>query len=327
MPKPTQLADGRWRIRLMIDGERSMVYGSTARECEAAARAAKAGALELKTAPKNTQTLAQLIKDYIESVSAILSPATIRGYRIMEKNRFKSYMPQSVDKIDFQRMLNNEIKAGASAKTVINAWGLVTAALRHAGIPAPAVRRPQNPGTDEDFLDYIEIRKFVAAAKDDPAELAALLALHSLRVSELIDLDVSQITPEKISVAGATVPDEHHKLVHKDTNKNDTSRREIPILIPRLLEILPPEGKAVKLHPSSIRRGLERICKKAEVPVISAHDLRRSFVSLAFHLKWDAETTRQLGGWKNLTVVNKVYRKLADADKRRDVKKMRKYYS
>jgi len=327
VPKPTQLADGRWRIRLMIDGQRLMVYGATPREAEAAARATRAGIIEAKAAPKNTQTLAALISDYIDSTSAILSPATLRGYRIIERNRFSAYMQKPVGAIDWQRMLNDEARGGAAPKTVLNAWGLVTAALRHAGLERPNVKRPQLPGSDEDFLDYLELKKFLAAVEGEPVELAALLALHSLRTSELLDLDVSQISPSGIRVAGATVPDENNKYVHKATNKNDTSRREIPILIPRLLEILPESGKAVTLHPSGIRRGLERACQKAGVTVISAHDLRRTFVSLAFHLKWDAETTRQLGGWKNLDVVNKIYRKLADADKNKDVKKMRKYYT
>lgn len=327
IPKPKQKADGSFYGRYMKDGVRYPITGRTEAEYRANAIALIEGVIELKHNPRNGQTLAKVISEYIDSVTAILSPATIRGYRIIERNRFKAYMSRPVSSIDWQRMLNDEVRLGVSPKTVLNSWGLVTAALRHAGLERPNVKRPQNPGSDEDFLDDVQLKKFVAAARGDNAEAAVLLALHGLRTSELLDLDVSQINAERIRVAGATVADEHNQLVHKETNKNYTSRRDVPILIPRLLEILPKSGKAVTIHPSSVRRGIERICDRAGVPKVSAHDLRRSFVSLAFHLRWDAETTRQIGGWSNLDVVNKVYRKLSDKDKKKDIKKMQKFYS
>ena len=327
VPVPRRQKNGTWWAEIMSKGVRYTIKGATEAEYYAKAEAFKAGLIDAKNRGKGKMTLAQIIKDYIDSVEDILSPATIRGYRIIERNRFRTYMDKPVDSIDWQRMLADEARRKVSPKTIVNAWGLVTAALKAAGIDRPEVKRPQLPGSDEDFLDYKEIKKFVAAAEGDSAEVAVLLALHGLRTSELIDLDVKQIRNNTIHVTGATVPDQNHKLVHKDTNKNDTSRRTVPVLIPRLLEILPSEGKAVQLHPASIRRGIERICDKAGVTKVSAHDLRRSFASLAFHLKWDAETTRQLGGWANMDVVNKVYRKLADADLQRDVKKMQKFYS
>ena len=326
VPVPRRQKNGTWWAEIMDKGVRYTIKGETEAEYYARAEAFKAGLIEAKNRGKGKQTLARILKDYIDSVEDILSPATIRGYRIVERNRFQSYMDKPVDTIDFQRMLADEARKKLSPKSIVNAWGLVTAALKAAGIDRPEVKRPQLPGSDEDFLDFKEIKKFVAAAEGDSAEAAVLLALHGLRTSEFMDLDVKQITKDKIKITGATVPNADNKYVHKETNKNDTSRREVPILIPRLLEILPESGKAVTIHPSSVRRGIQRICSKAGVTQVSAHDLRRSFASLAFHLKWDAETTRQLGGWKNLDVVNKIYRKLADADKQRDVKKMQKFY-
>lgn len=322
VPKPRQLASG-WGNQVMRDGIRQFIVGDTPEEY-----VEKAIAYKLGLSPDGNRikkTLRFFINDYIDSVSATLSPATIRGYRIIEKNRFKSYMDKALDDIDFQRMLNAEVRL-VSPKTVVNAWGLVTASLRAAGIETPDVKRPQIIRTDEDFLDYVEIKKFLVAVKDTPVEVAALLALHGLRTSEFLDLDVSQISSDSILVRGATVPDENNVFIHKATNKNVTSRRDVPILIPRLLDILPSVGKAVTLHPSSIRRWLEKVCINAGVTVVTSHDLRRSFVSLAFHLGWDAETTRKVGGWSNLEVVNKVYRKLADSDLKRDVLLMQKFY-
>lgn len=323
VPAPRKLASG-WGNQVMLNGERRFITGATEQEYRDNALAFKLGLSP--DGGRIKDTLRFFINDYIDSVSNTLSPSTLRGYRIIEQNRFKSYMDKPVSDIDFQRMLNSEARL-VSSKTVVNAWGLVTASLRAHGLDVPHVKRPQLVRKDEDFLDYLEIKKFLESIRGMSSEVAVLLALHGLRTSELLDLDVSQINSEFILVRGATVPDENHVFVHKATNKNSSSRRDVPILIPRLLDILPPSGKAVTVHPSTIRRQILNACLDAGVTIVSAHDLRRSFVSLAFHLGWDAETTRRVGGWSDLDVINKVYRKLADADLKRDVLVMKKYYS
>ena len=324
VPKPRRLPSGTFFAQLTVDGQRHSVSAATEAEYYAKARALKSGLLDLKKAqPKDT--LRQLLRDYIDSNTNTLSPSTIRGYEIIYRNRFKDYMDKPWAKIDFQRMVNSEAKIVAP-KTVVNSWGLVAAALTAAGETAPKIKKPAVPPSDEDWLDYEQIKMFISAVRDKPVELAALLALHGLRASEFLDLDVSQITEDKIMVRGATVPNAQNQLVHKDTNKTKTSRRDVPLMMPRILELLPSEGKAVKLHPSTIRRDLEAVCIAAGLPVCTPHDLRRSFASLAYHLGWNEQTTMQIGGWSNLQTVNNVYRKLAEKDKAADIQKMQKFF-
>ena len=324
VPKPIQAASGEWYAQIMVDGKRHRVKGSTPEEYAAKARALKLGIVEAKKEP-DKRSLGSIVRSYIDSNTNTLSPSTIRGYEIIYRNRFKAYMDKPIGKIDFQCMVNSEAKI-AAPKTVVNAWGLVSAALQAAGENPPKIKKPAVPASDEDWLDYEQIKVFLGTVKNKPVEIAALLALHGLRTSEFLDLDVSQITADGIAIRGATVPDKDNKLVHKDTNKTLLSRRTVPVMIPRLLEILPASGKAVTLHPSTIRRSLEDICSAANLPVCTPHDLRRSFASLAFHLGWDAQTTMQLGGWSNLQTVNDVYRKLSLKDKNRDIEKMQAFY-
>lgn len=324
VPRPRQLPSGTWFGQLEYRGNRSSVSAPTEAEWYTKARAIKLGLIEASKS-KAGKSLRSLLRAYIDENSAVLSPSTIRGYEITYNNRFKSYMDRDAAAINYQAMVNDEAKLVAP-KTVINAWALVSPALKAARLPVPEINKPAVAETDEDFLDYEQIRVFLAAVRDQRVELAALLALHGLRTSEFLDLDVSQITEEGIAIQGATVPDKNNKLVHKDTNKNKKSRRTVPIIIPRLLELLPPSGKAVTMHPSTIRTHLEKVCESAMLPVCTAHDLRRSFASLAYHLKWDELTTMRLGGWSNVQTVNKIYRKLAEADKNADIEKMRQFY-
>ena len=323
VPKPTQAASGEWYAQIMIDGRRHRVKGATPEEYTAKARALKAGLIS--DSGSDNRKLSQVVRSYIDNNTSTLSPSTIRGYEIIYRNRFKAYMDRPVGKIDFQRMVNDEAKI-LSAKTVVNSWALISVSLDAAGLEVPKIKKPAVAATDEDWLDFNQIKLFLKEIHGQPVELAALLALHGLRLSELLDLDATQITDKGIAIRGATVFDTNGKLVHKDTNKNKTSRRTVPIMMPRVLELCPKSGKAVTNHPSSIMRGIKSACRRAGLPICSAHDLRRSFASLAFHLGWDAQTTQQLGGWSNLQTVNEVYRKLAEQDKNKDVKKMQAFY-
>ena len=222
-------------------------------------------------------------------------------------------------------MINEEARI-VSPKTVSNAWALVSPALKAAAVPVPSVRLPKIAQSEEDFLDFEQIGAFLEAIRGDDCEVAALLLLHSLRLSEALKLDVDDIQEGVIHVHGAIVMDKNNKLVEKTTNKNRSSARDIPVMIPRLLEILPADGKVVTAHPSTIRRHILEACEKAGVPANSPHDLRRSFSSLAYHLKWSPLTVKAVGGWSDLNTVQKVYTKLAQKDANKDIRKMQNYY-
>lgn len=325
VPKPRQLKNGEWMGQIMVNGSRYTVKGKTPEEYTQKAQAVKSRIIEMSK-PAPDITLKKAIRNYIDMNENVLSPSTIRGYEIIYKNRFKKYMERSISAINYQAMINEEA-ARLSPKTVANSWGLVAPAITAAGVKPPEIKKPQVPESDEDYLDYEQIKTFLTAVQGHRVECAALLALHGLRMSELLDLDVSQIDKEHIYVRGATVVDKDNKLVHKATNKNRTSRRVVPVLIPRLLEVLPPDGKAVRRHPNTVSRNIKEVCAAANLPECSAHDLRRSFASLAYHLKWDSMTTMRIGGWSNLQTVEKVYRKLAEKDKNADIEKMLAYYS
>lgn len=324
VPKPRQQKSGEWIGQIMINGERYTVKGSTTEEYAEKVSAIKAGYLTVNKYEK--LTLRQAIRKYIDANENVLSPDSIRTYEIIINNRFKGYMDKLISAIDYQEMISDEAAIYAP-KTVSNSWGLVTAALNHIKFDVPDVNLPKIPESDEPFLDYEEIKIFIETIKGRSVELAALLALHGLRVSEIIDLDVSQIHDGFIYVRGATVRNKNNESVHKETNKTRASTREVPIIIDRVLELLPPSGKAVSYTPNSILKNVKKACVSAGVTYCGTHDLRRSFCSLAYHLKWNTQTTQQIGGWSNLATVEKVYRKLAAQEKNDDVERMRAFYS
>lgn len=324
-PKYRILADGSLLGQLMVNGTRETIKAENERQYKAKIDALRTGVSEMKHHPEK-RPLKQIIREYIDKNDGILSPSTICGYEIIYRNRFKDYMNLQAGKIDYQEMLNKESK-DVAPKTLENSWGLVTTAFRDAKIPVPDVNLAAVPESDEDFLDYEQIQVFLKAIEGDRCETAALLMLHSLRMSELLKLDAKDdMTDDTIFVRGAVVPDKHFKLVEKKTNKNRTSTRTIPIMIPRLQQLIPESGKVVTVPRSTLNRRIVQICTAADLPPCSPHDLRRSFASLGYHLKWSERSIMLLGGWSNPDTVHRIYVKLAQKDVNADVKAMRDYY-
>ena len=95
IPKAKQLPSGAWFCRVRIDGQDISITRNTEREAVAEAMAGKAGIKDAEKRPKK-KTLTAAIDDYIEARQNILSPSTIRGYRIIQNNRFQSMMMKDV---------------------------------------------------------------------------------------------------------------------------------------------------------------------------------------------------------------------------------------
>ena len=327
VPKPKQLVNGSYSAQLMVNGERCTVNAPTLEEYEVKARATKLSLLETKKASPRI-TLGDAVSNYIEVNSNVLSPSTIRGYTMIRNNRFKAYMDKSYAGIDYQQMINDEVKI-ASPKTISNAFALVKSSLKTYKFDMPEVNLPTVIVPDLPFLDYEQIPKFLEAIKDQPGELASILALHSLRMSELLAITYNDIKLINniyvVDVNKALVRDIDNKYVEKIT-KTEKSTRSIPVMIARLLEILPTEGRLVKNTPVGIERQIARACARAGLPVVRCHDLRRSFASLAFHLNWDERSIMTVGGWSNMQTVHKVYIKLAQQDLIANTESMADFY-
>ena len=309
----------------MVDGKRYSVYGKTIDEYEVNARALKLGLLAQKLEPEKL-TLGQLLDRYIASNQNVLSPSTLRGYNTIRKHRFTDYKDELITGIDWQRMVNEEALLCAP-KTVKNAWGLVSASLTAIGEKTPVVHLPKTAKKQLPFLNYSEIQTFLDAFRGKPGELAALLALHSLRESELFALTTADIHDGYIFVSKAMVPDEHNLFVLKQTTKTTLSTRAIPVMIPRLLELLPESGRLVPERPSTVYNRINRVCDSAGLPRVGCHGLRRSFASLCYHLGISERVTMQLGGWSNMQTVHNFYIQLSQLEVNEDIELLKNYYA
>ena len=333
VPTPRQVSSGKWYIYLRLSTGTYSITDKDYNRCIARARAIKAGVLE-EEQPGDGVTLTQAIDRYIESRSAVLSPSTIRGYRIIQRNRFPGLMRQNVYKISrrqLQAAINKECRE-VSAKTVKNAYGLISAAIAYETDRQITVTLPQVIPNEHEFLTPEQIPVFLEAVKGTDIELACLLGLWSLRQSEISALKRGDVdfTVNTIKINRAAVPDEHNKMVVKPETKNTSSRRTIP-LSPRIKELispdLPQDAQLVTISPAGLRRKINRICEENNLPPVGVHGLRHSFASLGYSLGIPEKELMAIGGWSNDATMKKIYTHISKQQKQDAAQKIMEFYT
>ena len=319
-PTARKLPSGAWFCRVRIDGQDISITRPTEKEAIAEAMAIKAGIMEAAKAPKKV-TLAKAIDAYISARENILSPSTVRGYRAIQKLRFQSMMKKDIYTVtseQWQRAINLEAK-NISAKTLTNSWRFISSVITEETGNRFNIRLPQIIPATRPWLTPEQIPDFLKAVKGDPIEIPALLALSSLRRSELINLRWQDVDLDKnlLHVNGAAVFDENSKLIRKSETKNRTSRRAVPIIPPLKDALQTADRKGeyiVTWNPNAIMNRINRVCEKNGFPKVGCHGLRHSFASLAYHLNIPEKVVMELGGWADNQTMRKIYTHISQKD-------------
>lgn len=333
VPKPRKLKSGRWFIQMRLGGKSYSVTADTAKECTREASLIKAehqlGKLNHDDETKNEPpvlTLDQAIQEYCDLKSNVLSPATIRGYQNIRKNQFKDIMQKNVYELasfgreQWQDIINKE-SGKYSPKTMKNSVGLLKTVLEQKTQKVfPNVTLALAPPADTNFLMPDEIQTFVQAVSQTDIAIPALLALSSMRLSEIQALDWSGIkkNPDFIRTNGSIVPNEDNVMTRKKQNKNVSSSRDVPILIPELKELLKqqrkPSGPIMTCSRSHFLRQIHRVCQQNDITDVTIHGLRHSFASLAYHLQVPEKITQEIGGWSDSGTMKKIYTHISRKD-------------
>lgn len=324
IPKARRLPSGSWFIQLRMNGESISITKPTEKEAVAEAAAVKAGLVRATKTPVADRSLTEAIDLWIESNNNRLSPATVRGYRICQEHGFPSLMRMKCSAITdkhIERAVNAECRR-YKAKTIVNRWRFIAQVLTWATGKTYPTKLPQVVRPDIDFLDQDELQTFLDYIKGKPGELEALLALSSLRRSEIAALNWDNgdidLKHRWVRVRGAVVQDEDNHYVWKITTKNNTSRRDVPMIDPlfdALNAVENKTGPVVNVRPATMLRRINKACAAAGVPEVGCHGLRHSFASLCHMLNIPPQVAMEIGGWADRATMDRIYTHVSKRDK------------
>lgn len=318
IPEPRKVSSGNWFIQLRLGGRSYTFTDENKKECKAKAALFKAKYLSGEAGNVSKLTLDEAMELYIVSRSNVLSPNTIRGYRIIQRNRFQNYMNKKIAAIKNWQMIVNEEALTCSPKTLRNAWGLVSSVLKANRIDPGSVTLPQVIPHEHEFLEPEQVLELVRRIEGDKYELPILLGLHGLRRSEVMALRKKDIESGVIHVSGAFALNESNVWEYKETNKNETSHRDVPVLIPRVSNLVKEssaKGYLVTQSAESVSKRVDKLCEELDFPKVGFHGLRHSFASLAYYVGLSELETMRLGGWKDPAVMRRIYTHLASRKK------------
>lgn len=328
--KPTKLPSGSWRIKVYLgkDENGKRIYQSITKpnkfECIQEAVQIAQHRQEVSRDSAN-MTLEEAIDKYLTLKSAVLSPATIRGYDTIKRNHLQPEMKMPLRNITdnvAQAAINREAK-NAKAKTVKNVYGLLTAVMNQFANRKPVVRIPQEETYEGTVLSIDECKHLIDAVKGDIAEMPILLALFlGLRRSEIMGLTHENWDSDKrlLHVTNAVVFDKGNKQVTK-TTKTKKSKRSITVseyLAQRLDAYTAVGLPFCPIHPSTISKRLTAICEREGIRHVRLHDLRHQNASIMLSLGTPDKYAMERGGWSSTQVMKKIYQHTFDS-KRNEV--------
>lgn len=335
VPEPRKLASGTWFIQLRLGGQSITVSAPSKKECIRRAELIKAEHRSSLREQRHADcTVGQAVDEYIAKKSA-LSPSTIQGYEKIRNQYFQQLMAVPLKKISVE-LVNDAIYAEQarvsrrgkplSAKTICEAWHLISTAISHKGVRLS--EPPDLPEIKKKPVQILSFEEVFAAVRGSDIELECLLAAWmSLTISEIRGLTKSKsIYKGKLTVV-ETVIDVHSQPVRKEGGKEVERVRvlDIPPYIQALIDQVDGDVICTKTS-QAVNKRYQRLLEKAGLPKSSFHKLRHTFASEAARLQIQPEIIQQHGGWKTPHVMKTVYtHTFSDARQAAD-KRMSDYY-
>ena len=304
--KPRKLSSGKWFVQVQVNGVRRSFSAATRAELNHKVIRYKADAVNAPTA-----SLGAVIDRYISAKQNILSPTTITNYKKIRRLDFQRLMNVPVRELTSERMQIeiNEMSATKSPKTVRNAYGLISAAIK---LYAPEINLrvtlPQKKQITYIIPTTEQVYDMIDHASTNLKTAIMLAAFCGLRRGEIAALTYDDIKDNMIHVHGAAVRDENNNTVVKSP-KTYTSDRYIPIPYFVLSHILGNKSgeKVCPIALNSVTRRFEELRDKLGYKC-RFHDLRHYYASACHAIGVPDEYIMRFGGWKSDAVLKSVYR-------------------
>lgn len=279
------------------------------RRCEKEA-AQWADEKEKNTAAGNTMTFGQALEAYITERSSVLSPASIRKYRNMQRNCMKCFSDYRLMDIsqDIVQKEINTASAQMSPKSVRDMHGLFVSVMTRF-LPNSVFRTamPKKVRPDIYVPSDADIKRLVQAVKDTDLELPVYLAAFaSLRRGEIAALEASDLSGNVLHVSKTKVESTTGEWIVKAPKSYAGDR--FVALPDFVVNIFPKHGKVTPLNPTTISQRFSRVRNRIGLNGMRFHDLRHYNASILHALGIPDAYIMKVGGWGNDSVLKNVYR-------------------
>lgn len=302
-----QRSANTWRVKQMYEGKYYSVsfdHKPSQREAlTALSEAFKSGNVVVKG------TFNSAANEYIEMKSNVLSPRTIREYKLQPARLPKWFQDMSMSSItqkDVQRCIN-ELSKTMAPKTVRTIHGFIASVFGlsrpdftlRTTLPKMQKKEPYIPQKE----DLVAILK---EAEGTQYHIPIQLACYGLRRGEICALEIDDLSPDNVIHIRYDLVQDSDGVWVKKPPKTPTSVRDVPI-DSNLAEEIRQQGYIFNGFPGTISNFLARTQKKLGLETFSIHKLRHLFASILLDKGYDMKTIQDLGGWQGNETVSKVY--------------------
>lgn len=309
----------------MSDGVRKSFTGGTKKEAELMA-------LEWQNGKRKTpteKTIGEIVQNYIDIKSNVLSPKTVSNYRQLLRLDIAAIADMRVSDITQSKIqvFVNEMATRKSPKSVKNAHGLLVAALN---VYAPDIRlRTQLPPKQKVIKVFPRCDDVIAAIVGTDVELPCMLAIwQGMRLSEILGAKKSDIVDNVLTISEVIVTVDG-KQVKKDATKTYDSKRilELPEYIMDLIKKLPEnQNYLTTLKGSNIYKKFTKLLKKNNLKHMSFHDLRHLNASTMLALGIPDKYAMERGGWSSTNIIKSVYQHTLTEERKKNDKIINDYF-
>lgn len=313
MANAKQMPSGNWRVQLFLGTDENGVKRKKSFTAPTRWEAEKMAAeyvIPVDLFPRKN-TVARVLRDYIELKRNVLSPSTIHGYEIILKHRFQSIMDieiEELDSITLQRAINEDA-ATLSAKSISEAKNLLITAMRMFGVDTEfKVTLPARQRIIKELPPADVVLKMIRGTE---IELPCMLAIWlSLRVSEVRGLQFRDLKDGVMTIQRSKL-NLGDKDVVRNVNKTYTSTRRlvVPPYIQKMIDAVPHEKDddfVVQLSYQTIKYRLRRLAE-ANGFHLTFHELRHLNASIMLMLGVPDKYAMERGGWATNTTLKTVY--------------------
>lgn len=252
--------------------------------------------------------------NYIESRNNILSPSTIRGYKIIRNSRLQLIRDMKIDElkaIDIQRAVNLDAKR-LSRKSIKSALSLLKSAMDMHEVSIN-IDKITIPVAKKNIVNIPTVDEVIRIVVGTDIELPCLLAMWlSLRISEVRGLKFKDISEDGnyITICRAKICLDNTDIVREQNKTYESTRtNRLPKYLKELIDGIKHESKdeyIVNLGYHYISKKFSRLMKNNGY-AITFHKLRHEFATTLNDLGVPSNYIQKLGGWSTDNVMKSVY--------------------